>query len=69
MNPASLSCDAAIFAPTIQGVWQYIFNEWFTTSGYEYAPDGVDFELYDDRCMSGTGKICDIYIPVVKKHK
>ncbi len=29
----------------------------------------VDYELYDERCMSETGKVCDIYIPVVKKQK
>lgn len=55
------------FVPAIQGTWNYIFNEWFPKSGYEYAPDSADFELYDDRCMSDAGKICDIYIPVVKK--
>ncbi|MDQ7093725.1 AraC family transcriptional regulator [Desulfosporosinus sp. PR] len=60
-------CDAASFPSTIQGVWQYIFDEWLPKSGYEYAPDCVDFELYDDRCMSDTGKVCDIYIPLVKK--
>ena len=61
--------DAAGFVPGIQGVWDYIFNEWFPESGYEYAPNCVDFELYDDRCMSETGKVCDIYIPVIRKRK
>jgi len=60
-------CDASSFVSTIQGVWQYIFNEWFPKSGYEYAPECADFERYDDRCMSESGKVCDIYIPVVKK--
>jgi len=62
-------CEAAKFVPSIQGVWQYIFNDWFPRSGFEYAPGCVDFELYDDRCMSKTGKVCDIYIPVVQKQK
>lgn len=60
-------CDAAGFSSCIQGVWDFIFNEWFPKSGYEYAPGCVDFERYDDRCMSETGKVCDIFIPVVKK--
>ncbi len=60
-------CDAAHFVPSIQGVWQFIFNDWFPKSGFEYAPGCVDFERYDDRCMSETAKVCDIYIPVVKK--
>ncbi|MEG0386222.1 MAG: AraC family transcriptional regulator [Solibacillus sp.] len=62
-------CSASTFAQNIQGTWNYIFNEWFPTSGYEYAPNCVDFELYDDRCMADEGKICDIYIPVVQKEK
>lgn len=59
--------DGAGFVPAIQGTWQYIFNDWFPSSGYEYAPGCVDYELYDERCMSEKGKVCDICIPVVKK--
>jgi predicted transcriptional regulator YdeE len=55
------------FTTAIQGTWQYIFAEWFPKSGYEFDEHGVDFELYDERCMGKTGKVCDIYIPVVKK--
>ncbi|MFJ7953941.1 effector binding domain-containing protein [Lysinibacillus sp. NPDC096418] len=61
--------DAPNFVAAIQGTWNYIFNEWFPKSGYEYAPDCNDFELYDDRSMPDEGKICDIYIPVVKMQK
>ncbi len=60
-------CDAKSFVPAIQGVWQFAFNEWFPQSGYEYAPGCADFELYDERCMSESGKVCEIYIPVIKK--
>lgn len=59
--------DAASFTQSIQGTWQYVWGEWFPTSGYEYMPGGVDFELYDERCMPESGKVIDIYIPVVKK--
>ena len=62
-------CDAAGFSSSIQGLWDYIFNEWFPTSGCEYAPGCVDFELYDERNMSEKGKVCDVYIPVIKKQK
>ena len=55
------------FVKNIQGAWQFIMNEWFPTSGYEYAPDGDDFEYYDREKMSEAGNVCDIYIPVVKK--
>ncbi|AMO85476.1 Regulatory protein soxS [Solibacillus isronensis B3W22] len=61
--------DAKNFVAAIQGTWNYIFNEWFPKSGFEYAPGCNDFELYDDRCMLDEGKICDIYIPVVKSQK
>jgi len=54
------------FSDSIQGAWQYIFNDWFPTSGYEYAPGCVDFELYDERCMTENDKVCEIWIPVVK---
>ena len=58
--------DNAGFVAAIQGTWRYIFAEWFPNSGYEYDGNAVDFELYDERCMTETGKVCDIYIPVVK---
>ncbi|MCL1812732.1 MAG: AraC family transcriptional regulator [Treponema sp.] len=57
----------ANFSSTIQGTWKYIFSEWFPASGYEFAPNAVDFEFYDERCMAETNKVMDIYIPVVKK--
>jgi AraC family transcriptional regulator len=59
--------DDSGFTTAIQGTWQYIFAEWFSKSGYEFDEHGVDFEFYDERCMGKTGKVCDIYIPVVKK--
>jgi AraC family transcriptional regulator len=55
------------FSKTIQGTWQFIYNEWFPASGYEYAPNCVDFEYYDEKNMSDAGNVCDIYIPVAKK--
>lgn len=59
-------CNGENFVPSIQGLWRFIFNEWFPNSGYEYAPGCVDYELYDERCMSENGKVCDICIPVTK---
>jgi AraC family transcriptional regulator len=58
--------DEANFSLSIQGTWNYIYSEWFPNSGYEFDSNGIDFELYDERCMAKTGKVCDIYIPVVK---
>jgi len=59
--------DDSGFSSAIQGTWKYIFSEWFPGSGYEFDGNGVDFELYDERCKSETGNVCDIYVPVVKK--
>lgn len=56
----------ADFTKSIQGTWQYIMNDWFPNSGYEYAPNCVDFEYFDRKNMSVNENVCDIYIPVVK---
>ena len=55
------------FVNTIQNTWSYIYHEWFPSSGYEYAPGGADYELYDERCLKETAKQIDIAIPVVKR--
>ena len=54
------------FVNSIQGTWQFIFNDWFPKSGYEYAPNCVDFELYDEELMSGPEMSVQIWIPVIK---
>jgi len=59
--------DEARFTSSIQSAWKYIFNEWLPKSGYEFAANGVNFELYDERNMNNTDKIVDLCIPVVKK--
>jgi AraC family transcriptional regulator len=59
----------ANFVSSIQGTWNYIYSEWFPNSGYEFDGNGVDFEFYDERCMVESGKVIDIYVPVVKKGK
>lgn len=52
------------FSAAIQGTWQYIWDEWFPSSGYEYAAGAVDFELYDERSSGDTGLVMDIYVPI-----
>lgn len=59
--------DELKFSSIIQGTWKYILSEWFPKSGYEFADGKVDFELYDERCQGETGKVIDIYIPVIRK--
>ena len=57
----------AEFSGKIQGTWQYIMNEWFASSGYEYAPGCTDFELYKTKCTGSDDNICEIHIPVIRK--
>ncbi len=59
--------DHAGFVDSIQNTWRYIYEEWFPQSGYEYAPGGADYELYDERCLKENGKQIDIAIPVVRR--
>lgn len=65
-TPAANRADRA-FTKAIQGTTEYIYNEWFPNSGYEYAPGGVDFEWYDERSHGDHDLVMDIYVPVVKK--
>jgi len=66
---SSPPADDASFAASIQGTWKYIFSEWFPDSGYEFMENGVDFELYDERSKSETGKVMDVFVPVMKVSK
>ncbi len=63
------SSDATNFSDNIQRLWQNVYGEWFPGSGFEYAPGCVDFERYDERCMTPCDKVCDIYVPIVKKER
>jgi len=60
--------DDATVSSSVQGTWKYIFSEWFPGSGYEFMEGGIDFEFYGDRFQGETGKVAEIYVPVVKKN-
>ncbi|MBA9083843.1 putative transcriptional regulator YdeE [Fontibacillus solani] len=55
------------FPNAIRLTWQYIFQEWFKDSGYEYDDTKLDFEYYDERCHFRPDTVMDIYVPVTKK--
>lgn len=55
------------FPNAIRLTWQYIFQEWFKDSGYEYDDTKLDFEYYDKRCHFRPDTVMDIYVPVTKK--
>jgi AraC family transcriptional regulator len=55
------------FSSVSKDTWQYALTEWLPNSGYEFDIDGNAFELYDERSMGKTEKVCDVYIPIVKR--
>ncbi|MDR0497942.1 MAG: GyrI-like domain-containing protein [Treponema sp.] len=57
--------EAAAFPGAIQQTWQEIFSQWFPQSGRRMDEAALSFELYDERSMAETGKVCEIWIPVV----
>jgi AraC family transcriptional regulator len=57
--------DAAGFSDAIQQTWRDIFSQWLPKSGRRIDEAGLSFELYDERSMSETGKVCEIRIPVI----
>ncbi len=57
------------FPKAIRQTWQYIFQEWFQDSGYEYDDTKLDFEFYDERCHFRPDTVMDIYVPVIKKEQ
>ena len=54
------------FAETVINTWRYIFDRWLPDSGYELAPNGLDYEFYDERCH-GAPYSMDICIPLIPK--
>ena len=64
---ATPPASGAEFSKNIQGTWNYIINDWFPSSGYEYADGCVDFELYPAKETGKEESVCEINIPVVKK--
>ena len=62
---ATPPADAGNFSGVIQQTWRDIFGQWFPQSNRKIDEAGLSFELYDERSMSETGKVCEIWIPVV----
>jgi AraC family transcriptional regulator len=64
---ATPATDRAHLSHHIQSTWAYIYNEWFPNSGYEFAVGSADFERYDERALSDTDAVAEIWIPIVKR--
>ena len=52
-------------AQAVVDTWRYIFETWLPDSGYALAPQGLDYEFYDERCH-GAPYSMDICIPLIK---
>jgi len=55
------------FSSILKDTWKFIFSEWLPNSGYEFDDNSIAFELYDERSMGDTGRVCSIYIPIVNR--
>jgi len=55
------------FLLMLKDTWKFIFSEWFPNSGYEFDDNSIAFELYDERSMADTGRVCSICIPIVNR--
>lgn len=58
--------EEAAFAGTIQQVWRYIFEDWFSSSGCRFDQARPEYEFYDERCHPGRLAEMDIYVPVIR---
>ncbi|MDR2159378.1 MAG: GyrI-like domain-containing protein [Treponema sp.] len=55
------------FVTEVRKTWARIYGEWIPRSGYELNVMACDFELYDHRAWAKSGRVCDIYIPVIPR--
>jgi AraC family transcriptional regulator len=55
------------FSSILKDTWKFIFSEWFPNSGCEFDDSSIAYELYDERSMGDTNKVCNIYIPIVNR--
>jgi AraC family transcriptional regulator len=53
------------FSAAVYNTWAYIYGSWLPRSGLHIDGRSCDFEFYDDRAMAETGKVCDVYVPVI----
>lgn len=52
------------FVPSIHRTWNYIFDEWFPTSGYRHAGT-PEIEINDERLLNKQEMQMEIWIPVL----
>jgi AraC family transcriptional regulator len=64
---SSPPADGPGFPAAIQGMWRSVFTEWLPGAAWQIDSKGVSFELYDERCMPERAKVCDIYVPILKR--
>lgn len=53
-------------AEAVVDTWRYIFEVWLPDSGYDLAPQGLEYEFYDERCHEAPFSM-DICVPLVRK--
>ncbi len=63
-TPKATNAD---FVSKIHETWNFIYNQWLPNSPYKMDKQGIDFELYDERCFGDDNKLIDIYIPIIER--
>ena len=51
---------------SIQHVWEYVYSDWFPSSGYEHV-DAPELEVYPEGDTTSANYRCEVWIPVRKK--
>jgi AraC family transcriptional regulator len=62
---SSAPADEEHFTGEIYNTWAYIYGWWLPRSGLHMDRRSCDFEFYDARAEAETGKVCDVYVPVI----
>jgi predicted transcriptional regulator YdeE len=59
------AADGQELVAAVRKTYARIYGEWIPRLGCDLNVLACDFELYDERTWAGSGRVCDIYIPVI----
>ena len=51
---------------SIQDTWQRVYSEWLPTSGYKFAQDAPEMEIYSYGDTSSEDYVCELWLPLEK---
>ena len=62
LDSEGMSGGQEAYVQAIKDLWQYIFEEWFPSSGYHHDDEKCNFEVY-------SGDVTQIYVPVCENSR